>query len=218
MLRRKHVSRRAGMTLVEMLVAMSLLATVLGGLLSMGGVSTKLCESGVTNSNLEAAARRAVDRLSRELAGARSTSLAALPESPQWQSSIDFDRPGSIRVDDGRITWSTSRLEFRTETGETNDGVDNDGDGLVDEGTLVLVHDFNGADEVTTVLAHGVREYLEGEVANGQDDNGNGLIDERGVTFEREGADLRLLLTLEGIGRDGTTVTRTIQTSIWSRN
>jgi hypothetical protein len=206
------------MTLVEMLVAMALLATVLGSLLSMGDVSTKLCETGVTRSNLEAAARRAVDRLTRELAGARSASLAALPESPQWLNSIDFDRPGAIRVGDGRVTWSTSRLEFRTATGEANDGLDNDGDGLVDEGTLVLVHDLAGADEITTVLAQGVREYLEGEIPNGQDDNGNGLIDERGVTFEREGDDLRLLLTLEGIGRDGNTVTRTLQTSVWSRN
>lgn len=209
---------RAGSTLIEMLIALALLGTVLGSLLAVGTTSTKLCDTGVTNTNLEASARRALDRLSRELAGARSGSLEALAESPLWQEGIDFDRMSEMRADDGRITWSANRAEFRFEPGEANDGLDNDGDGQADEGMLVLVQDAGGAEELELVLARDVREYQEGELANGIDDNGNGLVDERGVTFERVGRDLRLLLTLETTGPDGRTVTRTLTTTIWSRN
>jgi len=209
---------RAGFTLLELLVALTLLSLVLGSLLTVGSASTRLCETGIAHSNLEAGARRALERLSREFGGARSGSLEALPESPLWQEGIDFDRPDTMRTGDGRINWSASRAEFRLEPGETDDGLDNDGNGLVDEGMLVLVQDAGGAEELELVLARGVREYLEGELPNGTDDNGNGLVDERGVTFERAGRDLRLYLTLETLGHDGRRLTRTLATTVWSRN
>jgi len=209
---------RTGSTLIELLFALALLSTVLGSLLALGSTSTKLCETGVTNSTLEASARRALDRLSRELSGARSDSLATLAESPLWQEGIDFDRVGAMRAGDGRITWSANRAEFRLDPGELDDGLDNDGDGLVDEGMLALVQDAGGADEFVLVLARDVREFLEGELPNGIDDNGNGLIDERGVAFERAGSDLRLHLTLETLDGDGRRVTRTLETTIWARN
>jgi len=218
MLRSSSDKNRAGSTLVELLVVLALLSTFVGSLLAVGSTSTRLCETGVTRANLESSARRALDRLARELSGARSDSLGMLPESPLWQEGIDFDRVGSMRAGDGRITWSADRAEFRLESGESDDGLDNNGDGLVDEGVLVLVQDAGGAGENAITLAHGVREYLEGELANGLDDNGNGLIDERGVTFERTGGDLRLHLTLEGVDRDGRIVTRTLETTVWSRN
>jgi len=209
---------RAGFTLLEMLVVVALASTFIGSLLAVGRTSTRLCETGVTHANLESSARRALDQLSHELAGASAGSLGTLPEAPLWQEGIDFDRVESIRADDGRITWSAGRAEFRLDGGETDDGLDNDGDGLVDEGTLVLVQDAGGAGETAITLAHEVREYLEGELPNGLDDNGNGLIDERGVAFARVGRDLHLYLTLEGLARDGHRVTRTLETTIWSRN
>ena len=209
---------RAGSTMLEVLMALALLSTILGALLSAGGSSSRLYENEVTNTSLEANGRRALDRLAREFTGASSTSLETLAESPLWQDGVDFDRMIGMRAGDGRITWSGCRAEFRLEPGETDDGLDNDGNGLVDEGMLVLVEDEGGAEELAVVLTHNVREYQEGELPNGLDDNANGLIDERGVTFERIGRDLRLYLTLEGIARDGHVVTRTLETTVWSRN
>ena len=130
---------RAGSAMIEVLIAMALMSTVEGALLTVGNTSPTLCETGVSNSTLEGNLRRALDRLSRELDGARADSMAALAESPLWQEAIDFDRPGAMRSDDGRVTWSSNRAELRLEPGETDDGLDNDGNGLVDEGMLVLV-------------------------------------------------------------------------------
>jgi len=209
---------RAGFTLFEVMIVLALLSTFVGSLLMVGSTSTRLCATGLEHANLESSTRRAIDRLSRELAGARADSIGALAEAPLWQDGIDFDRALSIRPSDGRITWSAERAELRLESGESDNGVDDDGDGLVDEGTLVLVQDSGGAGEKTITLANGVSEYLEGELPNGIDDNGNGLIDERGVTFERVGRDLRMHLTLEGLDREGRKVTRTLETTILSRN
>ncbi len=209
---------RTGSTLFELLVVLVLMTTTVGSLLALGERGARLFETGVTRSELEGRARRAADALAREFASASSSSIEALPESPLWQEQIDFTQAAAIRPGDGRITWSTDRLEFRYEAPETGNGLDDDGDGLVDEGLLALVQDRGGADERTVVLVHGVREYLEGELPNGLDDNGNGLVDERGVAFERVGGDLRLHLTLEAIDRDGRLVTRTMETTTWSRN
>jgi len=214
----KNRTERSGSALIEALIALALMGTVVGALFNVATTSTKLCETGVTNATLEGNLRRALDRLSGELVGARTDSIAMLPESPLWQDGIDFDRPAAIRAGDGRVTWSSNRLEFRMEAEETDNGLDDDADGLVDEGMLVLVQDAGGADELETVLARHVREYLEDELPNGMDDNDNGLIDERGVAFERVGEELTIYITLEGIGRDGRSVTRTLETSIWSRN
>lgn len=209
---------RSGATLIELLFVLGLLGTVLGSLLSMSGVSTRLCETGVTHANLEASARRALERLGRELASARASSVAGLAEAPLWQPELVFDRLGSMRPGDGRIVWDACRAQFRHEPGETDNGRDDDGDGLVDEGELVLVLDAGGAAENPLVLARGVRELAEGELANGLDDNANGLVDENGVAFARDGRDLRLYLTLEGLARDGARVTRSLETTIWARN
>ncbi len=207
-----------GSTLLEMLLVVVLLSSAVGSLFTLGDTGTRLFETGVTRAELEGRARRALDQLARELASARATSIAALPATPLWQEGIDFDQVGAIRAGDGRITWSTCRAEFRREPAELDDGVDNDADGTVDEGLLVLVLDQGGPDEREVVLAHDVREYLEGEIGNGADDNGNGLIDERGVAFERLDSDLCLHLTLETLDPAGRAVIRTLETTVWSRN
>jgi hypothetical protein len=88
-------------------------------------------------------------------------------------------------------------VRFDYEEGELDDGADNNGNGLVDEGCLFWTRDVGEPSEKTHVIARGVREYLEGEEPNLDDDNGNGLEDERGFCLERVGEALVIRLTLE---------------------
>ena len=85
--------------------------------------------------------------------------------------------------------WLTQgqRFEFVYDPDEVDDGQDNNGNGLIDEGRIVWTRNVGAPDERSVVLCHQVREYLEGEVPNGLDDNGNGLVDEKGLSFERNG-------------------------------
>ena len=110
------------------------------------------------------------------------------------------------------------RLEFELDPDETDDGLDNDGDGVADEGRAVLVRNAGLPGEVRVVLSHWVRELLQGEEANGIDDNGNGLIDEPGLSFDVEGGSLNVRLSLERPDPDGRLITRTLATSVLFRN
>lgn len=82
----------------------------------------------------------------------------------QFQSVTGYDYAGA-----GPKFGTLRALKFSYETGETNNGTDDDRDGLVDEGYLELREDRNGdsdttdADEQVAIL---VRNVLEGVTMN----------------------------------------------------
>lgn len=117
------------------------------------------------------------------------------------------------------ITTAPRTLRFEIDPTEANNGADDDGDGLIDEGILVLIEDVGLPTEHRRVLARGLAEYAEGEVFNGVDDNGDGLVDESGFAIERMGAALEVTVTLEQRppGREET-IQRTLRSSILLRN
>ena len=117
-----------------------------------------------------------------------------------------------------KILSDDSKKSLYDETGEIDDGLDNNGNGLVDEGRVVLTENLGGADERDRILARRVRELLEGELDNGVDDNGNGLVDEKGFSFERMGESLVIRMTMERIDVGQRTIERSAQTSVRLRN
>jgi hypothetical protein len=120
----------------------------------------------------------------------------------------------------GAVTWSnTARLEWQADPADPTNGVDDDKDGLVDEGQLVLRIDYGLSSERRVVLATRVPRYLEGETGgNGVDDNANGLVDEQGFSISRSGRTLTLRLTLARVARGGTVVQRTVTGTIALRS
>jgi hypothetical protein len=107
-------------------------------------------------------------------------------------------------------------LAFEYAPEELDDGLDNDGNGLVDDGVLVLTRDVGG-NEQRLVLCSGVRELLEGEEANGADDNGNGVINEAGFNVRRVDDVLHVRLSLEEV-LENNTIVRTLETAVRLRN
>ncbi len=214
----KTPAARAGHSLVEMLVALAILAMA-GGTLALVGLSSEgTFRAESMRTTLDGQARELVARLTRELRGSSAGSITALPQSPAWDSALTFDQPDSIDASSGNIAWRGVRLELRPEQGEVDDGLDNNGNGLVDEGKVVMLRDWGTANEIEVVLVRWVREYLEGETFNGLDDNGNGLVDERGLAFEREGETITVRITLEQLDADGHAATRSAETSVLLRN
>jgi type II secretory pathway pseudopilin PulG len=209
---------RAGFTLVEALVAVVVAALLLGSIgltVKTGGEEFR---QGVTVSVLEARAHRAVERIAAELLAAGADTLSPAPNPPLGSSTLEF------RVCTGwsgtATTWGpTTRIERVADPRDPQDGVDNDHDGLVDEGQVVLTRDAGGAGEIRAVLADGVPRYLEGETANSADDNGNGLRDEAGLSFARDAAGtLTIRLTLQARDPHGQLMARTVQTAVCARN
>jgi len=210
--------RAAGHSLVEMMVSLGILAIVGGTLALVGLTSEDAFRTESARTLVDGQAREVISRLTRELRGSSRDSISALPESPAWDVNLIFDQPSTINLLSGAINWRIVRLELRYEDGELNDGLDNNGNGLADEGQVVMLRNWGAADEVTAVLAHGVREYAEGETLNGLDDNGNGLVDERGLSFERSDDTIAVRLTLEGVDPDARRFMRSAETSVLLRN
>ena len=110
------------------------------------------------------------------------------------------------------------RYQFEYMPGELDNGLDDNGNGLVDEGRIVRILDPDGAAQ-RTVIVTGVREYLEGEIENNADDNGNGLKDEPGFTVQRiSWTQLDVMLTIEHIDGTGKRAVRTLSNSVMLRN
>lgn len=217
-MRARRTSSRQGFSLLELLLSMATLGTFFTTMILVMGQGSKAARSGMARQSIEGLARRTIDRMATELMGAVVESLdPASPTKPWGSSALTFQRiegysAGAVQVGD------VVRFSLELEDGETDDGVDNNGNGLIDERKLVYTRDVDGLTPVSVVLAHGVREYLEGELPNGEDDNGNGLQDEAGLSFELDGGRLVLRLSLAERNARGEEQVYTVQTSVRLRN
>lgn len=212
-------TRKAGFTLIELVIASVITGILAGGITQVMLGGSGAFRMGVTVADLETRTARTLERMSREIAAADAGTMS--PADPAGGNWIEFRTPESTA---GKtIIWGP-RLRYRVELAplELNNGVDDNGNGLIDEGVLVRIEDFGGPDERRVVLARGVAEFLEGEVANGLDDNGNGLADEGGMAFSiRTGGTrdaLTLRLTLQGVDASGAVLERTLETTVALRN
>lgn len=209
---------RGGFTMIEMMIAGAILAIVLYGL----GVATlsarRAYQGGTTQDSLTARAQRTVDRIA-DLVVMSSTAriTPASPGLPSGSSWLEFRTPDGWAG--GAAVWgSTTRVELAYTATDPNDGFDNDGDGFVDDGDVVLTLDRGTADERAVRIARSVAEYAQGETFNGADDNGNGLTDERGLFFRLNGDQLTISLTLVDRDSQGRNVVRNVSTTVTVRN
>jgi hypothetical protein len=199
------------------MIAMATLSIVLGAVALAALQGQDAYKSGRMVSDLETRARRAVDQMVDDLRTARRAGLVPDPLAPWGSATLDFQRNEGYGA--GGVTWSAPvRLANETDDSDGNDGLDNDSDGLVDEGSVVRRVNPGAAGESRVVLVNWVRELLEGETANGLDDNGNGLIDEAGLCFESDGDTLTIRLTLERPDATGALITRTVETAVTLKN
>ena len=209
--------RRSGFTIVELALAMGVLGLALGlaGMVTRtGSAAYRASEAG---RQVEQNVHRALDLAIKELEATGADYLdpvLSLPE--QFSKSLEYQH--LLLQGSNAVVGPPSRLSLEYETGEINDGIDNNGNGLVDEGILVLVRNVGLTSQQRVVLCHGVRELLEGEVFNGTDDNGNGLNDEPGFFIQRTGSVLTIRLSVEGLGPLGQVLVRTAESSVRMEN
>lgn len=211
-------TRRSAFTLIELMLSVATLAVVFGAVGIFQARSQDQTRAGMARERAESHARRGLDRVAEGLRGVGLTLLNPDPTSALGTSTITYQRPTGV-AGGGAIQWGTpSRLRLDLEPGETNDGTDEDGDGLVDERQLVLVRDVGTLDENEVVLCTGIAELAAGETANAADDNGDGLVDEAGFNIHRVGDLLTVSLTVQASIGDGSTTVSRISTNIVLRN
>lgn len=215
--------KKAGFTLVEMMISASILAFVLGAAAMIALASANAFSMGSGNMTLEGKVRRTANRLVNEFTSAGRAGLIPNPQpAPPAQgvgtSTLDFRK--NIGVIGGVVQWGpVTRVRFEYAPGELDNGLDDDGNGLVDEGAVVWLENPDTPQERRATLIKGVSEFLQGEIPNGLDDNGNGLVDEQGLSFDMDNNNLIIRLSLErmqtGLQQP---LVRSIETSILLRN
>ena len=208
-------ARRGAFTLVEVAIATLLFAMLLGSIGLVATESQDRFQLSMAQSHLDAKARRAVDRMVVELRSAGVGGLLPAASPPQSNPTLTYQRNTGYDFVAGQPTWGpNTRLSFEYAPGEFDNGFDDDGNGLIDDGLLVWT-ESPGAAELRVVLARGVAETFAGELADGVlDENGNGLVDERGLFFSIDEESLTLGLTLgqavPGRGPIAASVTTTV--------
>lgn len=212
---RLTLRNRAGFTLVELVVAVALFLLLMSSAIVAARGGMEAFRSSQDLSDLETRARRGLDRAVFELLAVGASELSPNPSGDFGTDALEFRQAVGLAGTDP-VYGNLNSLALELAPGEVDDGLDNDGNGLVDDGVLVLTRDLGGAEQ-RIVLARGVRELGEGEAPNGDDDNGNGVTDEEGFNVHRIGSVLFVRLSLEEAVPTGTVV-RTLETSIRIRN
>lgn len=212
---KKRNSRR-GFTFIEVVVSLTLLSVIVGAVVMVSSSSTTAMGFTTMRTSVQDKARRALDRVVDEVTNSSSTVMVPDPDGFGADDVLFQTVEG---VTGQVIDWGPQkRLAFQYATGEVDDGLDNDGDGLVDEGVLVFTRDVGGPSQRTSVWCTNVRELLEGELPNGLDDNGNGLVDEAGFSIERNGNLLLIRLTVEKTNYRGDSAMNTVETAVRIQN
>lgn len=217
-------SGRRGTTMVELLIAALIMTSVFGAIAVTVLAGSRSYEEGVAKAEVDAQARRLASRIAEEFLTA---SRASLVEGAQmWSGGNEDD--GDVEYRYRQVTGAVAgaaqlsaqrRIRLDYAQGEVDDGLDNNGNGLIDECRVLLSIDTGTAMEVG--IGGFVREFLQGETAaNDVDDNANGLEDERGLCMVFDGTTNTLMvrLTIERLTSQGRLVTSTAETSVLLRN
>jgi len=212
---RSHRGRR-GTLLVEAIIAAALLGLFAGSAFMVANSATNSYRTRSTGSHLLMRAAEATERVADRLRPVDIGSVTAVVGNLTLAEAIDFQRtelPSATPV-----VPPIESLVVESEPTDPNDGIDNDGDGLVDELRLVWYENRGTANERSRVLASGITEEYEGETpGNLIDDNGNGIVDERGAGFAFGEGRITFLMSV-GEMRDDRILTRTIERTIALRN
>lgn len=150
----------AGLTLVEVVVVVGLLGIVLSSMNAVLGAIAGTYRSGTARMEVDAQGTRTIQRLARALRLADAEQVVGLVEAPFFTTDMEFrqstgfqegqtgwDELERLRYSalDGTLTWTRENEDgdegvlFRCENvatlqaGETANGLDDNGNGLVDE-------------------------------------------------------------------------------------
>ncbi|MFN0006330.1 MAG: type II secretion system protein J [Planctomycetota bacterium] len=210
----------SGFTLLELGIAVSMLGVLLVGAVSIFESTRRVHEATTTDVDLESNVQRTLERIADLLQRSRRSNV--LPASPGAQapfsaSQVDFTSVTSF-VGGAAVWGAAQRIEFQYSPTDPDDGLDNDGDGIIDDGAVVWTTDLGLPTQRSMILCRGVTEFANGETQDATDQNGNGLIDERGLSFDFQGSSVTVRLTVSRVLNASRQSTRSAQRMITLRN
>lgn len=215
---RRGASGRAGFTLLEVVISAAIFGLIMASMQVMTATGRSAFDATSKQAELDARVKTAADRVAMELvSAARNRIFPDLTGVVTDTSTLALQQVVDIQAG-APVFGNLLMLTFDNAVGEVADGLDNNGNGLVDEGRLVMTRDLGGPNQISVTLCTNLSRYLEGELAGGGDENGNGLTDELGFNIQRVGDVLTVRLSIEERSGAGENVIRTTETSVRLRN
>jgi prepilin-type N-terminal cleavage/methylation domain-containing protein len=191
---------RAGFTLLEILITVTLTGLLMASLTSAFRSTGDTIRTVTSSMNLQVQGNRAIRQIRDGLRWADGTSLSVVPAPPFFATEVAFVKNQGFQ-DTSTTTSAPVRIRFDPDLGEVV---------WTENPDLALERQLDRIRFVAPLQA--------GETANGLDDNGNGLVDEPGFCVTQEGDVLTLNLTLQGTDESGAMHTRSFSTRIHCRN
>ena len=214
MSRTPHTGRE-GFSLFEAIISFTLVASLLAAVFRLADSSREGADSSAKLTEHQSDLASALDRIRTAVRPAGRSTIT--PSNPSGAAQMSFQRAVGF-AGGGLAFGDIMRFVLRPEDSDPVDGIDNDGDGRIDEGELVFIRGLGTPEEGQQVLCKGVSRLAQGELPNGSDDNQNGLIDEPGFSIEQEGDVLIFRLTLEAVTDGGVLLQQTRETAVRPRN
>jgi hypothetical protein len=194
--------RNAGLSLIELGLVLLLIVVILLPFATFSANSSSAFTSLSASMWETSRALVVLDRVNAELITGNFTSVN--PAVPTASESIDFQK--IIGVDNGTPVFG-NRIHIDLVPMETNtdDGIDNDGDGLVDEQGIRIWED-----KPPSSLSPGAEDSVAVICAN---------VTKGGLHFDRQGAILFVDVTFQQVGTaEGQPATITLRTGVKMRN
>lgn len=162
---RFHANPRAryAFSYVEVTMAAALTLVVAGSVYGLANAGAAALYAGSVQSDLDASVRQAVEAMIPEIGGSGAGTFTPVPPSGlPGASTLTFQK--NLGWSGGSILWGppiTYRFEY--DPGEVNDGLDNNGNGVADEGVLVRVEGARRRILCKWVREGGVQFALSGD-------------------------------------------------------
>lgn len=193
-------TRRAGFSLLELMIGVAIMGLILGNIVMLQNASNDAYESGVFGSAMDDSVETTMDRIALAVMSTSVDRLDEVLSAPSFVSSIEYEVVTDV-VNGAPVVGVPERIEFVTASGQ-----------------IVWTRNPDATDEQSLVWSKHVPEMLEGESPNGEDDNGNGIADEEGLAFDRDASQITIRLTMSRTDSNHIEYTRTRSRRVTCRN
>ena len=213
----------AGFTLLELVITVALLALIFGTSFALSAGTSGAYAGATDEVELTERASLGTTAIVDALRGGSGTTLSS-PTGPgapgEVTQAIWFQRAKGFDPLLGELELDPlETIAFEPDAGDPEDGADNDGDGLVDEGRVVWTTGVGEVDEHRVVLCRDVLRTGAGELAgNGLDDDGDGVIDEPGFAVVWDIESVQIQLAVGFRSRSGDVLVRSATRAVAFRN
>ncbi len=159
-IKEQHVTsdRQGGFTLIEMSIVMTILVPILVGIAVTTSSVNDTMEANSRRADVMTYCRRMSQRIAKLVRPAQMTTIqvqavqldvtmlraAAVgdwiaPTDLVWRPGLEFQSASGLLSMNAALLTSPRRVVFALEPSETDNDVDDDGDGLIDEGSITLL-------------------------------------------------------------------------------